>query len=90
MIIEKPSLMELWRNQKDNENLKIKTEGNNDFVYGRFTTSYGVFRKIDDFNHDDPGSTCSEITIKANEIESAETLNISREKADYIRNYIVR
>ena len=73
--------------------LKIKTTANSSLVYGRFTTSYGTFRKIDDFekfNGDATASTCSEITINASEIESAETLNISREKADYIRNYIIR
>lgn len=100
MISKKLVLTELWRNQKDNETLKIRTTKGKDFV-GRFVRaegspmelSRGTFRKVDDFEkftEDETAVTCTEITIDASEIESVEVVNTSRQKSDYIGDYIVK
>jgi hypothetical protein len=85
----------------DGKIVKIKTKRSDGFIYGRLVTAdgtpqvlgHGTFRKVDDFEkftEDETAATCSEITIDASEIESAEIVNVSRQKSDYIRGYIVK
>jgi hypothetical protein len=85
----------------DGQIAKVKIKKRGDVIYGRLVTGqgtpmvlgHGTFRKVDDFEkftEDETTVTCSEITIDASEIESTEVVNVSRQKSDYIRNYIVK